>query len=198
MLLGFLTPRVSVERCGASTSKRQYFVPFKALQTKTRPHARQLLCTSRAPPPIVSPTDCTPFCHIRCGPGPGAWGEEQTYPPHAASPSDDSFSSVSKRLRRLSERSEEALSKLPNKGQPSIGRDGMLREYRGVDTSDLPDPGHRHSSGLWALYPGFQVAFGGGQRLCISRGSHYDVQPLPRVSPTRQLFLFGLLLYLRG
>ena len=57
----------------------------------------------------------------------------------------------------MSERSEEALSRLPNKGQPSIGGDGMLREYRGVDASDLPDPGHRHSSGLWALYPGSQV-----------------------------------------
>lgn len=33
----------------------------------------------------------------------------------------------------------------------------MLREYRGVDASDLPDPGHRHSSGLWALYPGSQA-----------------------------------------
>lgn len=39
-----------------------------------------------------------------------------------------------------------------------MGRDGMLREYRGVDTSDLPDPGHRHWSGLWALYPGLQVS----------------------------------------
>ncbi|CAM9849542.1 unnamed protein product [Pylaiella littoralis] len=93
-------------------------------------------------------------------PGPVAWEEEQAYPDHAAPPSDESFASVSGRLRRLSERSEEALSKLPNQGRPSIGGDGMLREYRGVDTSDLPDPGHRHSSGLWALYPGFQIAPG--------------------------------------
>eukprot|EP00903_Cladosiphon_okamuranus_P014186 g13181.t3 len=72
----------------------------------------------------------------------------------------NSLTDVSERLRRLTARSEEALSRLPNNGQPSIGEDGMLREYRGVDASDLPDPGHRHSSGLWALYPGSQVSPG--------------------------------------
>lgn len=96
------------------------------------------------------------------GPVPGVWEEEQAYPEHAALLSDDSFASVSGRLRRLSEWSEEALSKLPSKGRPKIGRDGMLREYRGADTSDLPDPGHRHNSELWVLYTGLQVRSGGG------------------------------------
>lgn len=126
-------------------------VPRNVLQTTAWP--TQDTSVPLVPLPL-SPTDCTPFCHMLCGPG--AWEEEQIYPKPAASPSN-SFWGVSERLRQFSERSEEALSKLPNNGQPSIGRDGMLREYRGVDTSDLPDPGHRHSSGLWALYPGFQV-----------------------------------------
>lgn len=65
---------------------------------------------------------------------------------------------VSERLHSLEERSMNALMKLPNGGRPDIGTDGMIREYRGVDTSMLPDPGHRHWSGLWALYPGFQVS----------------------------------------
>lgn len=65
---------------------------------------------------------------------------------------------VSERLHSLEERSMNALMRLPNGGRPDIGTDGMIREYRGVDTSMLPDPGHRHWSGLWALYPGFQVS----------------------------------------
>lgn len=68
-----------------------------------------------------------------------------------------SVTSVSGRLRELSARAEEALSRLPNGGHPYVGADGLLWEYRGQETSDLPDPGHRHWSGLWALYPGFQV-----------------------------------------
>lgn len=52
------------------------------------------------------------------------------------------------------------MADLPNAGVPTVGRDGLVREYRGVETSELPDPGHRHWSGLWALYPGFQV-YGG-------------------------------------
>ncbi|CAM9885761.1 unnamed protein product, partial [Heterosigma akashiwo] len=52
---------------------------------------------------------------------------------------------------------QKARDRLPNKGVPFIGKDGMLQEYLGVPTSDLPDPGHRHLSGLYALYPGGQL-----------------------------------------
>lgn len=101
-------------------------------------------------------------------PCPGPWREEEKqghfFPDSAdRGPSPQTFSAVSERLRRLSDRSEEALSKLPNDGRPTVGKDGMVREYRGVDTSRLPDPGHRHFSGLWALYPGFQVR----RRACV-------------------------------
>lgn len=83
----------------------------------------------------------------------------------------------------MSERSEEALSRLPNKGQPSIGGDGLLREYRGVDASDLPDPGHRHSSGLWTLYPGCQVRWEvGGVLVGLGNGEGNIVCPLPHSS----------------
>ncbi|CAM9332311.1 unnamed protein product, partial [Hapterophycus canaliculatus] len=92
-------------------------------------------------------------------------GKEHNFPRDSADggTSPQTFTAVSERLRRLSEQSEEALSRLPNAGRPSVGRDGMLREYRGVDTSRLPDPGHRHFSGLWALYPGFQLSPGQGE-----------------------------------
>lgn len=64
---------------------------------------------------------------------------------------------VSERLMDLSRRASAQLERLPNQGRPVVGKDGLIREYRGIDASDLPDPGHRHWSGLWALYPGFQV-----------------------------------------
>ncbi|CAM9542640.1 unnamed protein product [Ectocarpus sp. 8 AP-2014] len=88
----------------------------------------------------------------------GPWREEELLVKPTDNPVRSTFLAVSERLRRLSERSQEALSKLPNRGHPSVGRDGMIREYRGADTSDLPDPGHRHFSGLWGLYPGFQIS----------------------------------------
>lgn len=78
-------------------------------------------------------------------------------------PTTESWQAVSDRLRNLSDRASTALGKLPNRGKPSVGKDGLVREYRGVDTSRLPDPGHRHWSGLWALYP--------GQQVCASRAS---------------------------
>ncbi|CAM9315795.1 unnamed protein product [Scytosiphon promiscuus] len=97
---------------------------------------------------------------------PGPWREEEKQedsPPGSADRGTEMrpqqpISTVSERLRRLSERAEEALLRLPNSGRPYIGKDGMVREYRGVDTSRLPDPGHRHFSGLWALYPGQQLS----------------------------------------
>lgn len=112
----------------------------------------------------------------------GAWQEQQT------STAPASLATVLERLRRVSARSKEALLRLPNKGQPSIGGDGMLREYRGVDASELPDPGHRHSSGLWALYPGFQVRCGGisGAR----RGGIVCSTSFPLAPFDRQCFCF--------
>lgn len=68
-----------------------------------------------------------------------------------------SWKAVSDRLLDLSVLASAARVDLPNGGRPSVGLDGLVREYRGVDTSNLPDPGHRHWSGLWALYPGQQV-----------------------------------------
>lgn len=132
------------------------FIPEMCLEQRCDP--TQDACVPLAPLPLLHPV----LSHTVC---PGAWEEDHTYPKRATPPLDDSFSGVSERLRQLSARSEEALSKLPNQGQPYIGRDGMLREYRGEDTSELPDPGHRHQSGLWALYPGFQVTFGAVLRL---------------------------------
>lgn len=107
-----------------------------------------------------------------------AWQHTSTKTPGSASNLRAPWSapSVADRLRRLSERSLKALSLLPNQGRPSVGKDGMLREYRGVDTSDLPDPGHRHWSGLWALYPGLQVCDDGSGRR--GQGRVYD--PLQR------------------
>lgn len=97
----------------------------------------------------------------------------------------------------MSERSEEALLRLPNKGQPSIGGDGMLREYRGVDASDLPDPGHRHSSGLWALYPGSQVSCGGVFHSVLGSGEEKSLCPGQNFSPffVQSTCLFFLLLF---
>ena len=112
--------------------------------------------SSRAPLEPHPKTPRTPNTHCQ-----GAWrghsSASSADPKSAASPS---ASNVSERLLRLSERSAETLSLLPNRGRPVVGRDGLLREYRGVDTSELPDPGHRHWSGLWALYPGSQVRRG--------------------------------------
>mmetsp|Transcript_35128 Transcript_35128/g.45109 ORF Transcript_35128/g.45109 Transcript_35128/m.45109 type:complete len:1226 (+) Transcript_35128:224-3901(+) len=48
--------------------------------------------------------------------------------------------------------------KLPNKGQPLVGKDGMIQEYLDHQFSKLQDPGHRHFSGLYALYPGRQIS----------------------------------------
>lgn len=103
----------------------------------------------------------------------GAWqGHPAASSADLKSAASPSTSRVSERLLRLSERSAEALSLLPNRGRPVVGRDGLLREYRGVDTSELPDPGHRHWSGLWSLYPGSQVS--GIQRRGAGGGVCWD------------------------
>ncbi|CAM9544162.1 unnamed protein product, partial [Laminaria digitata] len=110
---------------------------------------------------------------------PGAWqGSSAASAADPNSAGSPSASSVSERLLRLSERSAEALSLLPSQGRPVVGRDGLLREYRGVDTSELPDPGHRHWSGLWALYPGSQIASSGESQKIFQAAAatvHYKV-----------------------
>jgi len=44
------------------------------------------------------------------------------------------------------------LDKLPNRGQPRVSEEGRILEYM-VDYPDL-DPGHRHFSGLFPVFPG--------------------------------------------
>ncbi|KAJ8609020.1 hypothetical protein CTAYLR_010679 [Chrysophaeum taylorii] len=55
----------------------------------------------------------------------------------------------------------DASERLPNGGWPKVCEDGVtLREYplNGDAKDCIPDQGHRHFSGLWALMPGRQIS----------------------------------------
>jgi len=55
--------------------------------------------------------------------------------------------------RELAGRALELLQRLPNQGEPVVSaRTGRIQEF--LADYDDPDPGHRHWSGLWSIYPG--------------------------------------------
>ena len=55
--------------------------------------------------------------------------------------------------RELAGRALELLERLPNQGEPVVSaRTGRIQEF--LADYDDPDPGHRHWSGLWSIYPG--------------------------------------------
>ena len=83
-------------------------------------------------------------------------------------------SSLDEDMNAQIERLNIALQKLPNKGKPILWKppqseESLVAEYR--DILREPDPGHRHWSGLWQLFPGKQFA---PQTMTASSASTYS------------------------